>query len=169
MNFVCVAFRTGLTVLAGLVLAATGVLASPAAEEQPAAAMDKEMVMDPSTGKMVVAPQYGGTITFALLADPASPDSFLSDHAALAIVAPVLEKLAWGDWATPRDQWDFQNHLVPTNTRGALAESWSLPDQLTYVITLRQGVHWHDKPPMNGRELTAQHVEFNFHRMLANN
>ena len=97
--------KTCLAVLFGVVLTATGLWAGAAEEEEPAAAMEKEMVLDPSTGKMVVAPQYGGTITFALLADPASPDSFLSDHAALMIVAPVLEKLAWGDWATPRDQW----------------------------------------------------------------
>ena len=88
--------RKFLAVLFGVVLAATGLWASPAGEQEPAAAMEKEMVMDPTTGKMVTAPQYGGTITFALLADPASPDSFLSDHAALMIVGPVLEKLAWG-------------------------------------------------------------------------
>ena len=119
---------------------------------------------DPTTGKVVTAPEYGGTITYALLADPASPDSFLSDHAALIIVGPVLEKLALGDWATPRDEWDFQYHTPPTNTRGALAESWSHPDPLTYVINLRQGVHWHNKTPMNGRELTADDIVYNYHR-----
>ena len=129
-----------------------------------AVAAEKKMVTDPSTGKMVTAPEYGGTITYALLADPASPDSFLSDHAALMIVGPVLEKLALGDWATPRDKWDFQYHTPPTNTRGALAESWSQPDPLTYVINLRQGVHWHNKAPMNGRELTADDIVYNYHR-----
>ena len=59
-----VVFRTCLAVLAGLVLAATGGWASPAGEEQPAAAMDKEMVRDPATGKMVTAPEYGGTLTY---------------------------------------------------------------------------------------------------------
>ena len=44
-------------------LAATGVWASPAGEEEPAAAADKEMVLDPTTGEMVTAPQYGGTMT----------------------------------------------------------------------------------------------------------
>ena len=34
------------------------------------------------------------------------------------------------------------------------------------IFHIRQGVRWHDKPPMNGRELTAQDVEFTFHRML---
>ncbi len=46
-----------------LVLSATGLWASPAGEEEPAAAMEmeKEMVMDPSTGEMVTAPRHGGT------------------------------------------------------------------------------------------------------------
>ena len=44
-------FRKILAVLFGLVLTATGLWASPAGEEEPAAAMDKEMVMDPATGK----------------------------------------------------------------------------------------------------------------------
>ena len=49
--------------------------------------------------------------------------------------------------------------------RGALAESWDTPDPLTYIFHIRQGVHWHDKAPMNGRELTAKDVEYNFHRL----
>ena len=31
---------------------------------------------------------------------------------------------------------------------------------------IRQGVHWHDKAPMNGRELTAKDVEYNWQRLL---
>ena len=73
-----------------------------------------------------------------------------------------LEKLAWGDWATPRVKWNFQFLNVPANTKGQLAESWSQPDSLTYIVKVRQGVRWHDKPPMNGRELTAQDIEYNF-------
>ena len=41
-----------------LVLSATGLWASPAGEEEPAAAM--EMVMDPSTGEMVTTPRMAG-------------------------------------------------------------------------------------------------------------
>src|SRR5262245_13603218 len=38
---------------------------------------------------------------------------------------------------------------------GDLAESWSQPDELTYVFKLRKGVRFHPRPPVNGRELTA--------------
>ena len=34
------------------------------------------------------------------------------------------------------------------------------------MFNIRQGVHYHDKAPVNGRELTAQDVEYNFHRLL---
>ena len=53
--------------------------------------------------------------------------------------------------------------------RGALAESWEISsDNLTYTFNIRQGVHFHDKAPVNGREMTAKDVEYSFHRMLGN-
>ena len=125
----------------------------------------KNYVTDPSTGKVVTAPEYGGTLTFARKESPAGPDTVISGIGAQAYVASVSEKLAIGDWATPRDKFDFQFLNVPTNTNGALAESWSQPDPLTYIVKVRQGVRWHDKSPMNGRELTAQDIVYNFHRI----
>jgi peptide/nickel transport system substrate-binding protein len=47
-----------------------------------------------------------------------------------------------------------------------LAERWEEPDDTTYVFHLRQGVHWHDKSPVNGRELVAEDVKFTFDRFL---
>ena len=126
----------------------------------------KKYVTDPTIGKVVSAPEYGGTITFAQTSEPASTDAVVTGGEAGWLVASVLEKLTTADWGIDRDKHDFQLHLPPTNTRGQLAESWSQPDPLTYVIKVRQGVHWHDKAPMNGRELTAQDIEYNFHRYL---
>ena len=36
-----------------------------------------------------------------------------------------------------------------------LAERWETPDETTYIFHLRKGVKWHNKPPVNGRELTV--------------
>jgi len=47
-----------------------------------------------------------------------------------------------------------------------LAERWEAPDDLTYVFHLRHGVKWHNKPPLNGRELVADDVKFTFDRFL---
>ena len=45
-----------------------------------------------------------------------------------------------------------------------LAERWEEPDDTTLVFHLRRGVRWHNKPPVNGRELTAEDVKFSFER-----
>src|SRR6266568_8037346 len=48
-----------------------------------------------------------------------------------------------------------------------LAERWEEVDDTTYVFSLRKGVKWHNKPPVNGRELVAEDVKFTFDRFLA--
>ena len=160
-------FRTFLAVLFGLVLTATGLWAA-ASEEEPAAAMEQEMVMDPTTGQMVTAPEYGGTFTHATKGDYPVADTWFQ-HGPGALLAPVVEKLGIADWAIPRDQ-DSLNSTGPVlgiPLRGQLAESWEQPDPLTLIFHIRQGVHWHDKAPMNGRELDASDIEYNLHRVTA--
>src|SRR6266852_6210568 len=47
-----------------------------------------------------------------------------------------------------------------------LAERWEEVDDTTYIFHLRKGVKWHNKPPVNGRELVAEDVKFTFDRFL---
>jgi ABC-type transport system substrate-binding protein len=47
-----------------------------------------------------------------------------------------------------------------------LAERWEALDDTTYVFHLRKGVRWHNKPPVNGRELVAEDVKFTYDRFL---
>jgi peptide/nickel transport system substrate-binding protein len=47
-----------------------------------------------------------------------------------------------------------------------LAERWEELDDTTYVFHLRQGVKWHNKPPVNGREFVAEDVKFSYDRVL---
>jgi peptide/nickel transport system substrate-binding protein len=47
-----------------------------------------------------------------------------------------------------------------------LAERWEQPDDTTWLFYLRKGVRWHNKPPVNGRELTADDVKFTVTRFL---
>jgi len=49
---------------------------------------------------------------------------------------------------------------------GDLAESWTQPNETTYVFKLRKGVKWHNKPPVNGREVTADDVVFSVNHFL---
>ncbi|MGH9565900.1 MAG: ABC transporter substrate-binding protein, partial [Candidatus Angelobacter sp.] len=43
------------------------------------------------------------------------------------------------------------------NMKPALAESWQIPDPLTYIFHLHHGVHFHD-----GRFLTSRDVKWTF-------
>jgi len=47
-----------------------------------------------------------------------------------------------------------------------LAERWEEADETTVVFHLRKGVRWHNKPPLNGRELVAEDVKFTYDRFL---
>ncbi len=154
-----------------LVMTATGLWAG-GAEEEPTAAADKRYVTDPTTGKAVTAPEYGGTLTQVLKWGDVDfrPDAYIGGNLSLLIISGVLEKLAMVDWAIDRDIYPFfGGYMAPVFAlTGALAESWEQRDDTTYILHIRQGVHWHDKPPVNGRELTAKDVEHSFHRMLGN-
>jgi len=47
---------------------------------------------------------------------------------------------------------------------GDLAESWQQTGDTSYVFKFRKGVRFHAKPPVNGRELTADDVRYTFDR-----
>jgi peptide/nickel transport system substrate-binding protein len=48
-----------------------------------------------------------------------------------------------------------------------VAERWEMLDDTTYLFHLRHDVQWQNKPPVKGRELVAEDVQFTFDRFLA--
>ena len=131
----------------------------------PAVVTAQEMVKDPGTGEMVTAPEYGGTLTLGIANEPKNIDSWLG-HPSTMSFTPVLEKLGIHDWTADRSVFPFGYFSPAQFVRGALVESWEQPDPVTYVLQIRKDVRWHDKAPMNARALTAQDVEWNYHRYL---
>ena len=124
-------------------------------------------VTDPTNGKTVVAPQYGGTLTYANRRNPPNADQTVGGLTAGYAVSGVLEKLGIANWAIDRSVNPLNSpFLNVSDYTGALAKSWEMPDQTTIVFNIRQGVNWHEKAPMNGRELTASDVVFSFHRLI---
>ena len=131
----------------------------------PTAVTAQEMVKDPSTGEMVSAPQYGGRIVLSEAAQQTHPDGWWgSSNSRIASLA--LDKLGIGNWALDRDVFDWTYQFTDMKfIKPHLAESWEIsPDGLTYTFNIRKGVHWQNKAPMNGRELTAYDVEHHVHR-----
>ena len=124
------------------------------------------MVRDPSTGKMVTAPEYGGTLTFPGKNEILDQDPSIGGHWVATQISGVQEKLAILDWALPRDVYAMNLYFQPPeHFRGWLAESWSSPDPQTFIVKVRQGVHWHNKAPVDGRELTAEDVAWTYRRI----
>ena len=149
-------------------LVATVTFAGPAGEDDTAAmAAEKEYVTDPSTGKQVVKPEYGGhsprysgeerPIT-ATRGSPTAPGWRRQQ---------ALDRLGRADWAADRSVYPFTTYFPESILRGHLAESWENPDPLTYIYKIRDNVFFHDKPPVNGRQLTADDMAANYERMLS--
>jgi peptide/nickel transport system substrate-binding protein len=47
-----------------------------------------------------------------------------------------------------------------------LVERWEEPSDTRYVLHMRQGVPFHDKPPVGGRDMTAEDVRYSIERFL---
>jgi peptide/nickel transport system substrate-binding protein len=102
-------------------------------------------------------PKRGGTITLRLW-DPPHFDPYLQvsykTHIVYSFTHSRLVKHKVGPAVVPGT----------FAIEGDLAESWSQPDETTYIFKLRRGVRWHPKPPVNGRELTAEDVVYSVER-----
>jgi peptide/nickel transport system substrate-binding protein len=141
-----------------------------AEEEEEEEAEGPEMVRD-SLGRLVEKPKYGGVLVQAFSSGPQTFDNTLR-HIGVAYTLHITnETLLKGDWAkgptgTGEASWLYTMMPSPDTITGSLAESWDIPDEQTLIFHIRQGVHWHDKPPTNGREMTADDVLFTLRRLM---
>jgi len=112
----------------------------------------------PSTGR-AQTPKRGGTLSIRTW-DPPHFDPFgtisYKTHIALSFTHSRLLRHRAGPSVVPG--------TFPVE--GDLAESWSQPNDTTYIFKLRRGVKFHNKPPVNGRELTADDVVFSVNHFL---
>ena len=119
-------------------------------------------------GEVVEIPRYGGAIPAAVIGLPETFDPYYNSRESMVLFSPfVLEAMGDVDWSLPRDNARYlTSRYVDMSYAGAeLAENWSISsDLLTYTFDIREGVQWHNKAPMNGRELTAEDIEFTFLR-----
>ena len=127
-----------------------------------------EYVTDPATGKPVEKPRYGGTIVIGEHRKVDSWDPWRSLQGGPNFnFGAIYESLFGGDWAAPRDEFDFSGlYIPPKYTVGYSAESFETADPLTYIIHLRKGMRFQNKPPVNGREVTADDVKYGIDRNL---
>src|SRR6267142_773436 len=103
------------------------------------------------------APKRGGTLSLRLW-DPPHWDPYLT----LAFRTQVPYTLTHSRMLKHKAGPSIRPGTFPFE--GDLAESWTQPDETTYVFKLRRGVRFHPKPPVNGRELTADDVVYSVER-----
>ena len=69
-------------------------------------------------------------------------------------------------WTEDPATFNYQLSWRPPDfVTGHLAASYEYSGPSTFVVHLRQGIHWQNLPPANGRELIASDVVANYQRI----
>ena len=91
-----------------------------------------------------------------------SIDPRVTHHYRSAHHEQVYDRLANLDWArgpVGTGELPYSAPFAsPGDMVGNIAESWEQTDLVTVNAKIREGIFWHDKPPLNGRELDAYDV-----------
>ncbi len=107
------------------------------------------------------APKRGGVLRIAEREapnlDPHLSVSFLT-HSYVSMAYSQLVRFAYG----PEQKLASDFTIVPD-----LAERWEYKTPTSLVFYLRKGVKFHNKPPVNGREVTADDVKYSLERFMA--
>ena len=110
-------------------------------------------------------PEYGGTLLLrqdrigAIAPDPWDLRSAMGWF--------CFDSLFLPDWAVSPDTYTISGIFNdPQHMKGLLAENWELTDPKTMTVHLRKGIHYQDKPPVNGREFNAHDVKYNYDRFI---
>jgi peptide/nickel transport system substrate-binding protein len=104
----------------------------------------------------------GGVIKDRIHGDVATFDPFTPNNTLNAVIGHAFSSFVQ---FKPGYMEPGRNEIAPD-----FAESWEVaPDGLTLTFKLRQGVKFHDKPPVNGRDLDIDDVKFSWERFKAKN
>lgn len=82
------------------------------------------------------------------------------------IMGGYMETLFEPDWTLNPTTFDYKLTILdPSFIKGKLASTWEFSDPSTFVVHLRQGIHWQNIAPVNGREFTSADVVFHYGRL----
>ena len=111
-------------------------------------------------------PQYGGELILPMAKNPTVWDPYLGTTNP-SVCAIWMEQPTAPDWTLDPAIYDYTNGYTPPNYYvGFLATGWEFTDPTTYVLHIRQGLHYQNIAPANGRELTAADVVYHYDRLL---
>ena len=111
-------------------------------------------------------PQYGGSLTLRIARDITNfdvPDTV----GQINIMSAYMEKLFGDNWILDPAIYNYKLDWRPSDYEvGDLAKSYEFTDPGTIAVHLRQGIHWQNIPPANGREFTADDVVYDYDRLF---
>ena len=106
-------------------------------------------------------PQRGGVFRIGVPDPPA-----LDPHLVVNFLPQTVASLAYSHLlrfpAGPEQTSSTDFRILPD-----LAEKWEYQSPTTLVFSLRKGVRFHKKPPVNSREVTADDVKYSLERFKA--
>jgi len=144
-------------------------------EEAAPEVAEKEEVKGEEKGEIALGPEvprYGGELTIAWSTDPVGFCQMQTYHYNLQHMSNIYDQLFIGDWAkgpAGTNEYEFLTGAeIPEEYRaGSLATSWEVVDPTTFVIEIRKGVRFQNKPPVNGRELVAADYVWSLEQCMA--
>jgi peptide/nickel transport system substrate-binding protein len=107
------------------------------------------------------APKHGGVLR---IADREAPN--LDPHLSISFLTQSWANMVYSQLVRyphgPEQKHPADFSIVPD-----LAEKWEQQSPTVLVFTIRKGVKFHNKPPVNGREVTAQDAKYSIERFMA--
>ena len=111
-------------------------------------------------------PQRGGTITIRADSDISNWDPY-SSPGSWSITDLFLDNLTGDIWTENPADFAYQvDWRPPAYVTGRMAADYEFTTPSTWVVHLRNDIYWQDIPPVNGRQLVASDVVYNYQRMF---
>ncbi len=144
---------------------------TPPAATGATATTGAEMIVD-TLGRTIEKPQYGGTITVRVAADPRDFDEAFMNTWSVWTLGMTNDPLVTVDWTkgpSGTGEADIMKDLYYPSFKqwigNHLAESFEIPSPGVWIYHLRKGVYFQSKSPVNGREFTSADAAYSIKRM----
>jgi len=124
-------------------------------QAQTASAEEQQEAQQAAAQAAESGPKHGGVITFHA-PDGGILDPAIADHGGLD-----------SGWFPIYDHINYLDN--GGDLTAAMAELPEVVDDITFVYNVKPNVHWHDKPPLNGRQFVAEDAAFGLARFGQDN
>ena len=111
-------------------------------------------------------PTYGGSLNLSSSTNITGFDDY-NAAGQTSFTQAWEDTLTSDNWALDPSTFAYQLAFRPNSYEvGNLAQDWEFTDPNNYVVHLRQGIHYQNIPPVNGREFTSADIVYHFDRRL---